>query len=124
MEGAHSVISAGVSRCMKVTIFARVALMRDLQTMLAELPTTETVPLSVVGSITGLNVNQRSRAVRAGAIQPIRREGRSYALTCDEARLIVVAAALSSAAGSALTTMLRALRGSGLDLAALAPKPT
>jgi hypothetical protein len=103
--------------------------MRDVQMMFAELPDAQVVSLSDVGRIVGWTREQRSHAVRTGVVRPLpHRTARGYLLTRDEARLIIVAAALASAAGSAILTMIRAIRESGLDLASLAfrtaPKTT
>jgi hypothetical protein len=96
--------------------------MNTAQALLRELPEGEAIPMPWVRERVGWSLEDQSYAVRSGLIQPLPKYGphRSYQVTRDEAALILVAFLLARAAGVAIVAMIRALKRTGIDPAALA----
>jgi hypothetical protein len=92
------------------------------QTLLADLPDTEVIPLPFVRDRIGWKRDQQSYAVESGVIHPIEKRGKAgcYQVTREDAVLILVAASLAFAAGVAVVTMIRAIKDAGLYTSAFA----
>ena len=97
------------------------------QELLADLPDTEVISLTLVRErIVQERIpwtrDAQALAVRQGTIRPVAKRGKAgcYQVTRDDAVMILVAAALALAAGVAVVIMLRGIQGAGLDPVALA----
>lgn len=78
------------------------------------------VPLPDLGAAVGLDRGRQVYAIEKGIIKPAPKKGPNgrYMVTWDEAVLIAAAAILAVAAGVALVTMIRSLRGAGAEIGA------
>jgi len=96
--------------------------MSTAQALLSELPESETISLPWVRERVGWSRPAQSNVIREGVIRPLPERGPhgGYRVTRDDAVLILVAYALAAAAGVAIVSMIRALKGAGLDPKALA----
>lgn len=100
--------------------------MSTAQTLLADLPDADIIPLPLIRDRIGWSRDAQCHAVKSGVIRPVEKRGPAgcYQVTRADAVEILIAAALAFAAGMAVVVMLRAIRGAGLDVRALAESIT
>lgn len=102
----------------------------DVAATLAEIEQREFVSLPELGAKIGLGQQARKYAIREGLIegQQMGGQGNPYQVTRDEAVTLLFAAVVAFAAGVAIATILRGLKGAGVTgvaaAAALEAMPT
>jgi hypothetical protein len=94
----------------------------DVAAILADIERREFMPLPELGAKIGLGEQARKHAIHEGLIDANKRPSRlgGYTVSRDEAITLLLAAALAIAAGVAIATMLRGIKGAGVTGAAAA----